>query len=209
MLCAAEELVGVVISIGSPATGDGADVFMIGVGVGGVVMMGIVRAVRPSSGSRPGKLLGTCSVAAAIGSTMVQVISMIGDWIVKTPDKEAKEAWSERWAVGMKTGAGLGEKRSGRDRSNVTEAKASMEGMRSSGWMERRSRRRWFRLALILVPVPVPVPVPGDAAGCRRQDMGILPQQWDWQWRQQVSLARKCGGSVAAEADERGLALIS
>lgn len=79
MLCAAEELVGVVMSMGSPAAGDGADVLIIGVGVGGVVMMGIVRAPRPSSGSRPGRLLGTCSVAAAIGSTMVQVISMIGN----------------------------------------------------------------------------------------------------------------------------------
>lgn len=111
MLCAAVELVGVVISIGSPATGEGADVFMIGVGVGGVVMMGIVRAIGPSSGSRPGKLLGTCSVAAAIGSTMVQVISMIGDQIVETPNKEA-EGWPECWGIGIDTGAG-----------DVTEAK--------------------------------------------------------------------------------------
>ncbi|KAI0804940.1 hypothetical protein GGR55DRAFT_657830 [Xylaria sp. FL0064] len=46
--------------------------------------------------------------------------------------------------------------------------------MRSNGWIEPRSRRRSSRLALTLVPVPAPapVPVPGDAAGCRRQDMG-------------------------------------
>lgn len=83
MLCGAEELLGVVISIGSPATGDGADVFIIGVGVGGVVIMGIVRALIPSSGSRPDRLRGTCSVAVAIGSTMVQVISMVGNSMLK------------------------------------------------------------------------------------------------------------------------------
>lgn len=87
MLCAAEELVGVVISMGSPATGEGADVFIIGVGVGGVVMMGIVRRPGPSSGSRPDRLLGICSVAVAIGSTMVQVISMVEN-SVETRDKE-------------------------------------------------------------------------------------------------------------------------
>lgn len=57
--------------MGSPAIGEGADVFMIGVGVGGVVMMGIVRAPGPASGSRPDRLLGICSVAVAIGSTIV------------------------------------------------------------------------------------------------------------------------------------------
>lgn len=87
-LWAAEELVGVVISIGSPATGEGADVFIIGVGVGGVVMMGIVRAPGPSSGSRPDRLLGICSVAVAIGSTMIQVISMIGNAVRQETKKK-------------------------------------------------------------------------------------------------------------------------
>ncbi len=90
ILCAAEELVGVVISMGSPAAGEGADVFIVGVGVGGVVMMGIVRAARPSSGSRPGKLLGTCSVAVAIGSIMVQVISMIGNRLSRHETKKQR-----------------------------------------------------------------------------------------------------------------------
>jgi len=77
MLWVAEELVGVVISMGSPAAGEGADVFIVGVGVGVVVMIGIVRGPNPSSSSWPAALLGTCSVTVAIGSTMVQVISMI------------------------------------------------------------------------------------------------------------------------------------
>jgi hypothetical protein len=119
MLCAAEELVGVVISIGSPATGEGADVFMVGVGVGVVVMMGIVRAPKPSSGSRRGALLGTCSVTVAIGSTMVQSISMMREgWCVETRNKEGKRRVSIRtqrrdvaqrsWRKGIGTDAGTG-----------------------------------------------------------------------------------------------------
>lgn len=140
MLCAAEELVGVVMSMGSPAAGDGADVLIIGVGVGGVVMMGIVRAPRPSSGSRPGRLLGTCSVAAAIGSHSFYLFS----------------TWRPSWGRGS---VGV-----------LLYQFALLQGTRSSVRMTPHFRRRWSRL----VPVPVSVsgPVPGDAAGCRRQDMG-------------------------------------
>lgn len=95
ILCAAQELVGVVMSMGSPACGEGADVFMVGVGVGVgvVVMMGIVRTPRPSSWSRPDALLGTCSVTVAIGSTIMQVISMMGRGAVcrETQNKGRRE----------------------------------------------------------------------------------------------------------------------
>ncbi|KAI0541628.1 hypothetical protein GGR58DRAFT_528720 [Xylaria digitata] len=74
----------------------------------------------------------------------------------------------------------------------------SLEGMRSNGWTEPRSRRRCSRLVLALGPVPVPVP--GDAAGCRRQDMGDPSNDGIGDGGgSKVSLAR-CGGSVAAES---------
>ncbi|KAI3340295.1 hypothetical protein F4824DRAFT_497245 [Ustulina deusta] len=74
--------------------------------------------------------------------------------------------------------------------------------MRSNGWVEPRSRRRSSLLVLILVPVPVPVPVPGDAAGCRRQDMGDPSNDGIGDGGSE-SASRDCGGSVAAEADGR------
>jgi hypothetical protein len=74
--------------MGSPAAGEGADVLMVGVGVGVVVMMGMVRVPRPSSNSRPGVLLGTCSVTVAIGSSMVQVISMIRNEVLRHETKK-------------------------------------------------------------------------------------------------------------------------
>ncbi len=79
---------------------------------------------------------------------------------------------------------------------------SSSKGMRSNGWVEPRSRRRSSLLVLILVPVPVPVPVPGDAAGCRRQDMGDPSNDGIGDGGSE-SASRDCGGSVAAEADGR------
>lgn len=65
-LCGAEELVGVVISMGSP-DGEGADIFIVGVGVG-AVMIGIVRAPILSSVLLPGVFCGALSVATSIWS---------------------------------------------------------------------------------------------------------------------------------------------
>jgi len=48
------------------------------------------------------------------------------------------------------------------------------------------------------VPVVVPVPVPGDAAGCRRKDMGIPPTTG---FRDGSKSASQLDGSVAAAAD--------
>ncbi|KAI1753671.1 hypothetical protein F4782DRAFT_529090 [Xylaria castorea] len=50
-----------------------------------------------------------------------------------------------------------------------------LQGTRSSGWIAPRSRSRRSPLGTVPGPVPVSVPVPGDAAGCRRQDMGVPP----------------------------------
>lgn len=58
--CGAEELVGVVTSIGSP--GEGADVWMVG------VRIGTVRAVIVSSGPSGRGFTGALSVAVAIGA---------------------------------------------------------------------------------------------------------------------------------------------
>ncbi|KAI0412096.1 hypothetical protein F5X98DRAFT_23786 [Xylaria grammica] len=69
--------------------------------------------------------------------------------------------------------------------------------MRSNRWAEPRSRRRCSPLVLVLAPVPVPVP--GDAAGCRRQDMGIPPTM-GLAMAAAKSASRRCGGSVAAES---------
>lgn len=58
--CGAEELVGVVTSIGSP--GDGADVWMVG------VRIGTVRAAIGSSGPSGRGFAGALSAAVAIGA---------------------------------------------------------------------------------------------------------------------------------------------
>lgn len=173
MLCGAEELVGVVISIGSPATGDGADVFIIGVGVGGVVMMGIVRVLNPSSGSRPGRLRGTCSVAAAIGSHSFYILST--------------------WGLG-----GGGERP-----VKVLLYQFKLQGARSSGWAAPRSRSTRALLVPVPVSASVPFPVPGDAAGCRRQDMGDPSNNGIGDGSNSKSASRDDGGSVAAEAGEK------
>lgn len=56
----AEEFVGVVISMGSPRVGDGADICIVG------VMIGTVLATIDSSGVSARCFLGTLSVAVAI-----------------------------------------------------------------------------------------------------------------------------------------------
>ncbi|KAI0518390.1 hypothetical protein F5B22DRAFT_644694 [Xylaria bambusicola] len=148
---------------------------------------------------------------------------MIGDKNVETRDKEAKEVLSESLCRGIDTGMEASARRAkvhtdGKATSTsfppkcergaeerlgdyYTISNSSSKGMRSNGWIERRSRRRLLRLALILVPVPVPVPVPGDAAGCRRQDMGD-PSNDGIGNGDSESASRKGGGSVAAEAGD-------
>ncbi|KAH8161639.1 hypothetical protein CIB48_g6594 [Xylaria polymorpha] len=81
-----------------------------------------------------------------------------------------------------------------------------LQGTRSSGWIAPRSRSRRSTLGAAPGPVPVPVSVPGDAAGCRRQDMGVPPTTglglvMAMGDGGRKSASRNCGGSVAAEAD--------
>ena len=85
-----EEAVGVVMSMGSPA-GEGAEVLMVGVGVG-VVMMGTVRAVILSSRSPPTALRGALSVEAIWSRASKQTSERAGGLAGRRRKAEGGEA---------------------------------------------------------------------------------------------------------------------
>lgn len=83
----AEELVGEVRSIGSPR-GDGAEVFIVGVGVVEVIMGTVLAAMISCAGSFPIGGLEALSIAVAMGSVKEKKKSNQQQALHRTADKE-------------------------------------------------------------------------------------------------------------------------